>query len=114
MPENGKIVELTDNLKQYLHTTFELKKLQAIEKSSVIGASAVGILLLGLVLVMFIFFISLWVAFFLSAKMGDTYSGFAIVSAFYFLMSMILLLVRKKLVEKPLRDKIIKKIFTEN
>lgn len=114
MPENGKIVELTDSLKEYIHTTYELKKLQAIEKSSVFGASLIGILLTGLVVILFVVFLSLWVALYLSAKMGDIYSGFSIVSAFYFLLGIILLLVRKKLIDKPMRDKIIRRIFTDN
>lgn len=114
MPEFGKIEELTENLKKYIATSYELQKLQVIESSSVFGSGLISSLLVGLVVVMFVFFLSLWAGFYLSAIIGDNYSGFLIVAGFYFLFSIILVMLRKKLVEKPLRDKIIRKIFSNN
>ena len=114
MPEFGKIEELTDNLKKYIATNYELQKLQAIESSSVFGSGLISSLLVGLVVVLFVFFLSLWAGFYLSASIGDNYSGFLIVAGFYFLLGFILILVRKKLIERPLRDKIIRKVFSNN
>lgn len=114
MPEFGKIEELTENLKKYIATSYELQKLQAIESSSVFGSGLISSLLVGLVVVLFVFFLSLWAGFYLSASIGDNYSGFLIVAGFYFLFGFILILVRKKLIEKPLRDKIIRKVFSNN
>lgn len=114
MPDNGKIEELTDSLKSYISTNLELIKYQAIERATVIIADLVTNIVVGLLLLFFVFFISLWASFYLSALMGDNYSGIAIVAGFYLLIGLILFLVRKKMVIKPLRNKIVQNIFQED
>jgi len=54
MPDNGKIEELTDNLKSYINTNLELIKYQAIERSTVIIADMLSTLLVGLFLLFFL------------------------------------------------------------
>jgi len=114
MPDQGKIEELTESIKSYLNTNFELFKYQGIERSSVIIADLVSKLLVGLILLFFVFFTSLWACFYLSAYFGDNYSGIAIVAGFYLLLGLIIYLVRKKLVVKPLRDKIIRNMLQKD
>jgi hypothetical protein len=113
MPENGKIEQLTENLKDYVTTNYELIKLQAIERSTVVVAGLLSQLLVGLVVVFIVLFISLWACIYLSVRLGDSYTGFAIVAGFYLLIGLILLLVRKKLVERSIRNKIIRKVFSK-
>jgi hypothetical protein len=106
--------ELIDNLKAYVQTNLELLKLELVERISVVGASLTGNLIIGLVVALFLFFLSLGVGFYLSALMGDNYSGFLILAGIYFLIGFLLVLGRKKRVEKPLRDVIIRKILSKN
>lgn len=114
MLDNGKIEELTDSLKSYVSTNMELIKYQAIERATVIIADLISNLMVILLLLFFVFFLSLWASFYLSALLGDNYSGIAIVAGFYLLIGLILLLVRKKMVIKPLRNKIVQNIFQED
>lgn len=114
MPDNGKIEELTDSLKSYVTTNFELIKYQAIERATVIVADLVTNILVGLLLLFFLFFISLWASFYISALLGDNYSGIAIVAGFYLLIGLILFLVRKKMIIKPFRNVIVRNIFQED
>ena len=114
MPDQGKIEELTENFKSYLNTNIELIKYQGIERATVIIADLAVNFLVGLMLLLFVFFISLWACFYLSALLGDNYSGIAIVAGFYLLLGLILYMVRKKLVIKPLRDKIIRNILQKD
>ena len=114
MPDQGKIEELTESLKGYLTTNIELIKHQAIERITVIVADLVSNVLVGLLLLFFLFFISLWACFYLSALFGNNYTGIAIVAGFYLLMGLIIYMVRKKLVIKPLRNKIIRNIFQKD
>ena len=114
MPEQTKIEELTDSLKRYVNTSYELIRLQATERSSVIGSGLISGIILGLTALLSVFFISLWAGFYLSDKIGNNYAGFAIVGGFYFLLGLILLIGRKKLVETPIRDKIIRKLLNKN
>jgi hypothetical protein len=114
MAEDVKLEELTESVKKYINTNYELLKLQAAERTSVIGSASISMLAIGFIVILFVFFISIYIGFYLSTCLGDSYSGFAIVAGFYFLISLVLILGRKKLLENPLRDKIIRKLFSNN
>jgi hypothetical protein len=113
MPELKKLEELTDSLKRYILLNIEIVRLEATKHVSVIGSTVVGSLVVGISVFLFVFSLSIGLGFYLSALLGDSYSGFAIIAGFYFLLAIILFLGRKKFIEKPLRDKIIKKILEE-
>lgn len=111
MPENGRLEILTEGLELYVNTNSELIKLEVAQRSTLIGSSLVGGLLLGLAGMWTMLFISLSAAFYLSALRGDTYFGFAMVAGFYFLILIVLWLGRTTLIEAPLRDLMIRKVF---
>ena len=90
---------------------YEILKLQATERASVLGSSLFGLLMVGISAFLFVFTLSIGVGFYLSAVLGNAWSGFAIIAAFYLLIAVILFLGRKKMIEKPLRDKIIDKLL---
>ncbi len=113
MSDVGKIEEIIENLKSYFATNYELIKLKAVERITVILSDLISDFLVGLVVFLFVIFISLWAGFYLSARMGDNNSGFAIVAGFYFMLGLLLLIIRKKVVERPLRNKIIRKVFSK-
>lgn len=114
MPEQEKIQELTENLKAYLSTNYELIRLQTTERASVIGSGMISSLLIGFAGMLFLLCITLVAGFYFSALLGDSYSGFAIVAGFYLVVVLILVIGREKLVEKPMRDKVIRKILSKN
>jgi hypothetical protein len=114
MPELKKIEGLSDSVKQYLLLNCEIIKLEVTKKTSEIGAYIFSSLLLVIALFLFVFALSMGVGFYLSALLGDTFSGFAIIAGFYLLISIIVLIGRKKLIEKPLRNKIIRKLLNNN
>ena len=113
MEQQGKLEELTANLKRYADTNFELIKLKVAERSSIIGSGLISSLVIGLVGILFVLFISLWAGFYISAILNNSYSGFMIVAGFYLLLALILIIVKKQLLEKPLRDRIIRKLFSK-
>ncbi len=113
MSELEKIEGLSDSLKQYIQLNYEIVKLEATRKTSEIGSSLLSSLVLGVALFLFAFALSMYVGFYLSALLGDTFSGFGIIAGFYLLVSIILLLARRKLIENPLRDKIIEKLLAD-
>lgn len=113
MPEFKKLEELSDSLKQYLLLNIEIIKLEATNHVSAIGSTVASSLVVGISAFLFVFSLSIGLGFYLSALLGDSYSGFAIIAAFYFLLAIILFLGRKRLIEKPLRNKIIEKILED-
>lgn len=113
MPEFKKLEELSDSLKQYLLLNIEIVKLEATNHVSAIGSTVASSLVVGISAFLFVFSLSIGLGFYLSALLGDSYSGFAIIAAFYFLLAIILFLGRKRLIERPLRNKIIEIILEE-
>ena len=111
MPEFKKIEEISDNLKQYLILNWEILKLQVTERTSVIGSSLISKLIIGLSAFLFVLTLSIGVGFYLSALLNNTYSGFIIIAGFYLLLTIILFIWRRKMIEQPMRDKIIQKIL---
>ena len=114
MSNTTEIEGLTKCIEEYVITNYELVKLEATETSSVIAAGLISGVLLAITGILFLFFISLWLGFYISFRMGDSYSGFPIVAGFYLLIGLILVVGRKKIVEQPLRDNMIRKIFSKN
>jgi len=114
MQDDVKMEELTENLKKYVNTNYELFKLQAAERASVLGAGLIGWAIIGFVVVLFVFFLSLCAGFYLSALLNNPYAGFVIITGFYLLVGLVLVLGRKKLLEGPLREKIVRIIFSKN
>jgi hypothetical protein len=54
------------------------------------------------------------VAFLISEYYGKAYLGFAIVSAFYLLVAILVYAGRDKLINRPVTDSFIKKIFNDD
>lgn len=111
MSEFNNIEEISDSLKQYLMLNYEIVKLQATERASVFGSFLVSTLVVGITTFLFVFTLSIGLGFYLSALLGNAWAGFAIIAAFYFVLAIIIFLGRKKMIEKPLRDKIIRKLL---
>jgi O-antigen/teichoic acid export membrane protein len=113
MPELNKLEEFGDSLKQYLLLNIKILKLEATNQISSISSSVISSLVVGISAFLFVFILSLGLCFYLSALIGDTYSGFAIIAACYLLLFIILFVARKKILEHPLRDKMVKKLLED-
>ncbi len=111
MPDTGKIEELTKSLKVYVQTNIELFKLSATERISVFGSSIMSLLIVGFSLFLLVLFFSITVGFCISRYFNDYALGFLIVTGFYFLLTLILIICRRKCIEKPMRDKIIRRML---
>lgn len=111
MSELEKIEGISDSVKQYVQLNYEIIKLEAINKTSEIGSSIFASLIIGIVFILFVLTLTLGAGFYLSTLLGDTFSGFLIIAGFYLLISIILLVGRKKLLDDPIRDNIIRKLL---
>jgi uncharacterized membrane protein YdjX (TVP38/TMEM64 family) len=104
---SGKKVE------QYVQDRILLLKLQATEKM----ARLVGLLFLGLIISLLLFFIILFLSYmagnYFSEVTGSLYLGYAIVTGFYVFFFVIVLLSRKW-INKKVMDLVIKIFFGKN
>lgn len=114
MPEQATIEDLSDNIKQYVSTNYELVKLEAAERISMISSSLISYFIVGFVGSLFILFLSVGIGFYISSYRGDTYSGFVMVAGFYFLLTLIFVITRKNGIEKTIRNKIIQNLFDKD
>ncbi len=114
MPEIEKIEVLSDEIKLYATTSFELLKLEAAERAAVIGSSMISGLLLAFLGLLFILFISLGAGFYLSELLGNAYLGFLIVGGFYLVLTLLVSIGKKGMLDRHFRDKVTQKIFSED
>ncbi len=103
-----RIDALSDDLKTYFNTNVELVKLQAIDRVSEVGASAISVLIIAVVGLVFLIMASLTLALYLALLLGAYYIGFGIVAGLYLVIGIILLATRQKSLQYPLRDIIVK------
>lgn len=109
MQLNEKIDTLTDSLKEYAETNYELVKLQVIDHTSDIISAVIGILVVGVLLVLCLLFGSLYAAFYLTDLIGIDYIGFAILGGFYLLVAIVFHFNKKAIIENRVCNSFIKR-----
>jgi hypothetical protein len=112
--EINSVEKLTENLKEYANTRYEIVTLHAAQKAANIGSQSVALILIAIFGSMFLLFINIAAAFYISDLMSNSFAGFFIVSGFYLCLTVILLLCRKKAIVLPLRNLIIKQILSND
>lgn len=103
--------ELLEKIKEYIDTRIKLSKLILIEKGSSVFADLITTLIVALFLIVAFLFISIALGFYISELIGNSYAGFFIVGLFYFLIALIVFLMKDKYIEKSIVNGIIRKIF---
>ncbi|HTA61235.1 MAG TPA: phage holin family protein [Bacteroidia bacterium] len=111
--EKNPIENLTNNLKEYVNTRYNIVTLTVTQKVAVIGSQTTALILIGMMVSLFLLFINFAVAFYLSSVLNNNYAGFFIVAGFYLLLTLILIIGRKKLIVTPLRNLIVKQILND-
>lgn len=105
--------EIIGKIKEYVEVRKELAVLTAVEKGSQLFANLLTDGLVVLFSVLAILFGSLAMGFYLSELIGNSYSGFLIVTGVYFLVAIIIYLFKDKYMEKHIVNGVIKKFFKD-
>jgi len=108
---SDEIKEAKDDFEEYVKAQIDLIKLHSAESISRLLSG----LLIKMVLFYLFFFVllfgSLAIAYWLNKAFDSQGLGFVIVAAFYFVIGLIFMAVRKKLVEKPVIQSVIQLFF---
>lgn len=104
------IGNLFENAGDYLETRIELTKLKATDSVSGFAASAITKLIFCFILAMVLLMGSIGTAFWIGNNLGNIYYGFFLVTAFYVLVLLVLLLFKTKW-KAPLHDSIVKSML---
>lgn len=103
--------DLFSRAKDYVNTQIEIKKLTAIQQFVKAVGGVVSVLILAVMAVFFLVFLSISAGLFLGELLSSMYIGFFIVSGFYFIAVIILLLISKTYIQNPIVNILIRKIF---
>lgn len=112
MEEQTKIEELSDKLKAYIDTRYDLIVLQTSEKVSNVGSTFIAYLLIGIMSILFIVLFSIAISLYISSIYGNSFIGFFAVGGVYLLIAA-LLIAFKKQITNPFRNKIIRAVLNE-
>jgi len=110
--DNKKLLEsLVDRVTDYGKTSYELVKLQAIDKSSDVVSSVIPHAFVLILIASFLLFLNLGLAFWLGEILGKIFYGFFIVAAFYVLVGLVVHLFMHKQLKEIIRNYVIKQLL---
>lgn len=110
----AKAEEFAESVKEYLDIRIESAKLTVAEKTSLVLANAAAGIA---VVVAFIFFtglLAVGLSLVLGEWLGKTWAGFMIMAGIFFIMAIIIWISRKKIVQLPLMNALIKQLFNND
>lgn len=110
---NENLHRLNNSIRSFSESTAEYYKLDLFKKSMKGATSLVNVLVMGFFLLFAVSFISLAIAFFLSAEIGIVSSGFFIVGGFYLLLFLAVRFYFREKIEEFLLVKFSRKVFNE-
>jgi ABC-type uncharacterized transport system fused permease/ATPase subunit len=112
MEDNKKLLEsLVERATDYGKTSFELVKLQAVDKSSEVVSSVIPHTVVIILFSSFMLFLNLGLALWLGEILGKIFYGFFIVSAFYVLTGIVIHLFLHKPLKKIIRNYVIQQLL---
>jgi hypothetical protein len=110
--DNKKLLEsLVDRVTDYGKTSYELVKLQAVDKSSDVVSSVIPHTVVLILVSSFMLFFNLGLALWLGEILGKLFYGFFIVAAFYVLVGLVVHLFMHKQLKEIIRNYVIKQLL---
>ena len=96
----NNVDELNDHIHAYIKSTFEYYKIDFFKKSMKTTVSFSRVLLLGTVVVLFLFFFSFGLALLLGELLGNLSYGFFIIAGIFLILLILVLVYGKKMIER--------------
>ena len=106
--------EISGQVKEYIHTGIDRIKLKTAEKTSLVVADVMAIVIVVAVFLLFLVFVSIAGAYALSAWIGEPYAGFLIVGMIYLFLAIIVWKWRDRIIRVPVMRNILAQLFDKN
>lgn len=104
----GNLIEpLFERIEAYVKTTLELAKLRAVETGVSVATTLLARLCVFVAALLFLLILSIGLALYLGALLGQPHVGFFIMAGFYLLVGLVLHRFLHKWLQKPVGDFII-------
>jgi hypothetical protein len=110
---SAKLDELVKNLKEYADIQYQLAVLKAGNIISSVTAKILAAFIIAFIFLLFVIIISVTAGFYLSTLMGSLTKGFLLLAGIYFVVGLVLLIFRNKLIVGPIRNILIKHIYAD-
>jgi phosphoglycerol transferase MdoB-like AlkP superfamily enzyme len=112
MEDNVKVIEeLLEKVTDYAKTELQLAKLKALDKTSDAVSTVVPQLIVIVLVLIFMLFVNLGLAFWLGGILGNIYYGFFAVAAFYGIIALVLRLFMHKWLKRHVANYIIRHVL---
>ncbi len=102
---------ISADVKDISQLELELIKVRAVKYASTKYSDIVGALVIYILVGITFFLSTITVALYLGYMLGKIYLGFGIISLFYLFILLLLVLFKKPLLRRPIRNSFIKNIF---
>lgn len=108
MENNTTTIEkLIEKAEVYSKTTLELCKYEAVYKSADIFSNLAGKLAISIVVVIFLLFVNVGIAFILGEYLGEVYYGFIAIGLLHLLLAILLSIFKEEWIKTPVSNFII-------
>lgn len=107
------LVEANADIKSYLEHSEEYLKLKAFKVFMVSVTSVAHVFLIGVALLLALFFLSIAISLAIGAALGKPVYGYLIVGAFYVLLSILFYIFRDR-IDRPILQKFSKHFFDKD
>ena len=100
-------------IEKYIRYRLLLIKLQAVEKISRLSAAMFAGLFIGILSFFIILFLSIMAAWYFGELLGSPFKGFGIICAFYILVLILILIFRKRVLQRTITNTVINILFEQ-
>jgi hypothetical protein len=111
------MIEDINNIKndvlEYIEVRFDLIRLHVAENLSRVVSNAATVAIIGFFLFFIFFFLSFAAGYYFAHILNSNELGFLLVAGFYFLLLLIFLVFRKRIIERPIIKAIVKLFFAK-
>lgn len=111
--QSSFFIELKQLIIDYFEARIKLYKIAASEKIAKITAVIFSSLIIAMLGFFLLFFLSISGGFYFADLLHSNTLGFLIIFGIYLILFVIIILFRKKLLEKYIADKVVEKLFEE-
>lgn len=103
--------DLFEKATGYAETRIDLFKLKATKQASDIASATASTTIFYTIISIAVLILNIGIALWLGELMGRSYYGFFVLAAFYLLAGFIFKVMRRSLIERPISNSIIRKIY---
>lgn len=107
------IATLLEKAEEFSHTSIELLRLKAIDKSADVTSSLVSRLAVVLTISLSLLIINMGVALWIGKQLGDAFYGFFVIGGFYALLAILLHQFRRPWIKLPISNTMIKQMLKQ-